>query len=203
MMSKNRTKSEDKRRLILKAAVRLFVEHGFTQVTMAKIAEQAGVAKQTVYSHFGNKEDLFGAAVEYKCASLKLSETLLQGDQDVETSLVAFAKQFGAFIIEVETVNTHTLCAFEAKHLPQLADIFFRLGPDTVITALSQFFSFQHQQGVLNVPQPRWAASQFLGMVMGEARLRAELNQMDDTTLAEREQYLVNCVALFLNFYRT
>ncbi|MFO6424193.1 TetR/AcrR family transcriptional regulator [Motilimonas sp. KMU-193] len=202
MMSKNRTKSEDKRRLILKAAVRLFVEHGFTQVTMAKIAEQAGVAKQTVYSHFGSKEDLFAAAVEYKCASLGLGEKLLQDGSDVEASLLTFAKHFGAFIIEVETVNTHTLCAFEAKHVPKLAEIFFRFGPETVITALTQYFTYQDQQGKLKVSQPRWAASQFLGMVMGEARLRAELNQLDETTLAEREQYLASCVALFLNYYR-
>ncbi|MDO6527851.1 TetR/AcrR family transcriptional regulator [Motilimonas sp. E26] len=201
MMIKNRTKSEDKRRLILKAAVRLFVEHGFTQITMAKVAEHAGVSKQTVYSHFGNKEDLFAAAIENKCLSLGLADSLhLEGE--LKTCLTLFALRFGSFIIEDETLKTHKLCAFEANHLPQLAEIFFRLGPDVVISELSRYFAYKTEQGKLNTPEPRWAASQFLGMVMGEARLRAELNQMDEKTLVEREQYLLNSVDMFLKAYQ-
>jgi AcrR family transcriptional regulator len=40
-------------------ATRLFVEHGFDQVTVAEIAEAANVAKMTVFNYFPRKEDLF------------------------------------------------------------------------------------------------------------------------------------------------
>lgn len=200
-MTKNRTKSEDKRRLILTAAVRLFVEHGFTQITMIAIAEQAGVSKQTVYSHFGNKEDLFAAAIEHKCLSLGLGDESLPRDRDIATTLTLFAQRFGAFITADEAIKTHRLCASETQKLPQLADIFFRLGPNMVLTKLTEYFADKTQQGEINVPQPRWAASQFLSLIMGEARLRAELNQLDEQTLAERDQYLLSCVAMFLKAY--
>ena len=43
------------RRRVLEAALRLFVEHGYAEVTMQAIAREARVAYQTVYSQFGNK----------------------------------------------------------------------------------------------------------------------------------------------------
>jgi len=41
------------------AAQRLFAERGFDGVTSADVAAAAGVAVQTVFNHFGSKEDLF------------------------------------------------------------------------------------------------------------------------------------------------
>ena len=40
-------------------AQRLFAERGFDGVTSADVATAAGVAVQTVFNHFGSKEDLF------------------------------------------------------------------------------------------------------------------------------------------------
>jgi AcrR family transcriptional regulator len=39
-------------------ATRLFIKHGFANVTIAQIAAAAGVAKMTVTNHFPRKEDL-------------------------------------------------------------------------------------------------------------------------------------------------
>lgn len=39
-------------------AVRLFTEHGYDAVTVADVAEAAGVSAMTVYRHFSTKEDL-------------------------------------------------------------------------------------------------------------------------------------------------
>jgi AcrR family transcriptional regulator len=46
------------RAAISAAATRLFAEHGFDQVTIAQVAEAAGVAKMTVTNYFPRKEDL-------------------------------------------------------------------------------------------------------------------------------------------------
>ena len=44
---------------ISNAATRLFLEHGFDQVTVDEIAAAAGVGRMTVFNHFPRKEDMF------------------------------------------------------------------------------------------------------------------------------------------------
>lgn len=44
---------------ILEASSPLFLEHGFDAVTVAQIAQEAGVSSVTVFNHFPRKEDMF------------------------------------------------------------------------------------------------------------------------------------------------
>ncbi|MFD0428193.1 helix-turn-helix domain-containing protein [Streptomyces zhihengii] len=46
------------RRVIQAHAVRLFTDRGYDTVTVAEVAEAAGVSAMTVYRHFPTKEDL-------------------------------------------------------------------------------------------------------------------------------------------------
>ena len=54
-----KTRMERTRKLIVAAASDLFLKHGFLGTNMDEIAATAEVSKQTVYSHFHNKEALF------------------------------------------------------------------------------------------------------------------------------------------------
>ena len=47
------------RQLIADIATGLFIQRGFDEVTVAEIAEAAGVSKMTVFNYFPRKEDLF------------------------------------------------------------------------------------------------------------------------------------------------
>lgn len=48
---------------ILDAALKLFEQRGFSDVSMQQIADAAGVTKATLYHHFTGKEDLFATLV--------------------------------------------------------------------------------------------------------------------------------------------
>jgi AcrR family transcriptional regulator len=50
-----------KRAAILKAAMEMFRRHGFKRASVDLIAEEARVAKPTIYAHFADKEALFAA----------------------------------------------------------------------------------------------------------------------------------------------
>jgi AcrR family transcriptional regulator len=56
--SRREVAAADTRREILSAARRLFAEHGFASTSVQQIAEQAGVAVQTIYSSVGSKSAL-------------------------------------------------------------------------------------------------------------------------------------------------
>ncbi|MEV6491212.1 TetR/AcrR family transcriptional regulator [Actinoplanes sp. NPDC051633] len=49
---------EQTRRRIAATAMQLFAERGFSQVTVAEVADAAGVTEKTVFNHFASKEDL-------------------------------------------------------------------------------------------------------------------------------------------------
>ncbi len=56
--------------LILAAGIRLFTEHGYANVSMDSIAEQAGITKPLVYTYFGSKEGLYAACITAALESL-------------------------------------------------------------------------------------------------------------------------------------
>ncbi len=47
-------------REILETALRLFIEQGYDETTIAQIAQEAGVSQRTLFRYFGAKEDLLG-----------------------------------------------------------------------------------------------------------------------------------------------
>ena len=59
-----RKSSEDKRRTILRAAVKVFAERGYHGCRIADVAREAGVAYGLVYHYFDNKEALLTSVFE-------------------------------------------------------------------------------------------------------------------------------------------
>src|SRR5688500_20185090 len=55
---------ERRRPLVLDAAYRLFLEHGFEGTSMDSIAQAAGVSKPVVYDCFASKDELFTAMLD-------------------------------------------------------------------------------------------------------------------------------------------
>lgn len=55
--------AEQAKKLIIDAAMGLFLENGYVATTMDDIAESAGVARRTIYNQFGSKAALLIAAI--------------------------------------------------------------------------------------------------------------------------------------------
>jgi AcrR family transcriptional regulator len=58
-----------KRTAIVDAARRCFLDGGYAQTSMDRIAQAAEVSVKTVYRHFQNKDDLFSAVMQAACAN--------------------------------------------------------------------------------------------------------------------------------------
>ena len=59
MTTGHATRGEQKRERILEAASRLFAERGYAAARAEDVAKAAGIAKGSVFQHFGSKEGLF------------------------------------------------------------------------------------------------------------------------------------------------
>lgn len=66
--NKQAGKARQTRRRITRAAHDLFVEHGYGATTLQDVADQAGVAVQTIYFTFGNKRSVLKEVVDTSIA---------------------------------------------------------------------------------------------------------------------------------------
>ena len=80
---------------LLDTALKLFLEHGYGNLSLETIARDARVSMRTIYSQFGGKAGLFGAVIK-RCSdpfvTVLSEESALEGRP--EEALVAFARQF-------------------------------------------------------------------------------------------------------------
>ncbi|ASK35676.1 TetR family transcriptional regulator [Alloalcanivorax mobilis] len=64
-MRRTKEDAEKTRLKILEAALELFSRNGYTNTTLARIAEQAGYSRGPIYWHFKNKDELFEAVLSF------------------------------------------------------------------------------------------------------------------------------------------
>jgi AcrR family transcriptional regulator len=85
-------KKDQTREAIGEAARRLFLEHGFDDVTVADVAEAADVSEATVFNYFPTKEDLAFYRME------DFEEEMLDAVRDRQPG-TAVVDAFGSFVL--------------------------------------------------------------------------------------------------------
>jgi AcrR family transcriptional regulator len=72
----------DARGRLQKAALTLFVERGYDEVTIADITEQAGLTKRSFFNHFADKREvIFAAADEFEA---RIVDALAAADPELD-----------------------------------------------------------------------------------------------------------------------
>ncbi|MCW9052774.1 MAG: TetR/AcrR family transcriptional regulator [Motiliproteus sp.] len=200
-MKKPRSKSEEKRQQILDSATLLFTERGFADTSMDQVAKQAEVSKQTVYSHFGGKDELFTAAIERRCVASDLKDLEVSDDQSARTILQQICARFVDLILSEDVVRVHRVCVSQAVAYPEVARLFYKAGPQQTISEVARVLEQLDARGDLVVDDSRYAATQLLLMLKGEARMRIEYNVEEKISKTEIESYTENCLDMFLRAY--
>ncbi|WP_371186131.1 TetR/AcrR family transcriptional regulator [Thalassotalea maritima] len=197
-----RSKSETKRKSILAAASQCFCDNGFAASSMDAIAKAAGVSKQTVYSHFGNKDELFLEVIKQKCQEFQDAVLPTISRDKVEPALTHFSCQFVRLLLSDEGMSGHRLCIAESQTNPTVSQLFFSAGPKRVIEVLMQLLQHFVDLEQLVIGDIRSAALQLLCMVKGEAVMRREYNTEQQVSEVAMDRYIADSVALFIRGYR-
>jgi len=66
--TRTRLAAEETQRVIVEAASRLFLEHGYHTTSIGRIASEAGVAVQTIYNAVGSKRELLSRVLDFAAA---------------------------------------------------------------------------------------------------------------------------------------
>ncbi|MDX1636264.1 MAG: TetR/AcrR family transcriptional regulator [Marinobacter sp.] len=73
---------QQRERVLLDTALALFRDRGWEQVTVAQVAEAAGIGKGTVYKHFATKESIYARlALEFSRRCLSQYRRVVIGDR--------------------------------------------------------------------------------------------------------------------------
>ena len=168
-----RPKDLGKRAAILDVAKRLFTHHGFDGVSMDQIAAEAAVSKLTVYSHFGDKESLFSAAVRAKCEEQMPSALFLEGlEGDLREQLTAIARAFFALVTSEEAIAMHRMMMLPGTGDSNVRELYWQAGPQQVKDAFGEFLRSREARGELQVAEIERAAQQFFCLLKGEMHMQ-------------------------------
>ncbi|MFE2358372.1 TetR/AcrR family transcriptional regulator [Streptomyces parvulus] len=201
--------STPKRAAILAAARELFLANGFDRSSVDAVAARAGVSKRTVYDYFGDKRTLLQAVVDTVGESLVatirriLDDTLtdvadLTETADLEDVLVAFSMRIATDMLgSAEYATLQRLVRTQAGSVPEGGENALADTPDE---ALAERFAAFAEAGLLDVPDARLAADQFIALTFN-----VPLNRYGSANAAEDSRVrplVVEGVRTFLRAYR-
>ena len=200
--SPGRPKDLGKRAAILEAAKQLFSDQGFNGASMDQIAAEAGVSKLTVYSHFGDKEALFTAAVRAKCEELLPDDLFaeeLKGP--LRTQLMAIANAFFTLASSDEAISTQRMMMALGQADDPLRKLFWEAGPQRTQDAFAAFLQSRVKVGELEIPDVPVAAGQFFSLIKGEIHGRMLCGLCVRPASADVAAHIEATVDMFLRAY--
>ncbi|HEY7688223.1 MAG TPA: TetR/AcrR family transcriptional regulator [Dongiaceae bacterium] len=188
---------------IVEAAGRLFMADGYGATSMDAIAREAGVSKATLYAHFTDKAALFAAIIKREC---ERKAQILWDDSadrsDVRAVLDGVARAAIRFGTEAETLAIYRIVVGETGRFPELGRVFYETGPRRVLNRLAEYLGECSARGLLDVPEPRLAAEQFVGMVRGAHYLRRLLRIDEEPEAPDPDRIIGSAVQVFLRAYQ-
>ena len=84
-------RAQEKRAAVIQAATTLFAERGLNAVSMATLAQAAGVSTATLYRHFVDKEAVFAEVIEYLVRNVLADHPAEAEDADPVSALRSVA----------------------------------------------------------------------------------------------------------------
>ena len=154
-----------KQEQILQGAIRVFLKEGYARTSMDRVSASAGVSKQTIYSHFQDKEGLFKALIErltIACFESIFSTEKLHGEPAILLRQVA-----EIYLTKVadnpDYLGLLRLMITESQNFPELAKLYTQTVVQRGRQMLSQYFTSHPELGITD---PEAMAHIFFGSLV-------------------------------------
>lgn len=167
-MNEIRTPNAAKHAKIMEAAKAEFLENGFRDASMDRIAKGADVSKRTLYKYFESKETLFLAIIDQLWTRINANvDVRYQDDIDVRAQLTALGQAKGRILTDPQIMATSRLVVSEIIRSPHLAEE-TQTKMDYRCTFID-LMSAAAKDGKLKIEDPEEAADEFIGLLKSKA----------------------------------
>ncbi|MDR1996108.1 TetR/AcrR family transcriptional regulator [Azonexus sp.] len=170
------------REKLLLAARELFLEQGY-EASVDAIIGRAGVARQTFYNHFKNKESLFAETA--RGCFLEITVHLDGEPENLRASLKTFAQAYRNKALSLEGIAAYRTVCSQSSRFPALVCEVYEHGFGQMIVRLAEFLDRAMEQGYLRRVDPMFAAELLTAMVLGQDRAKRlfgiECEQTDES----------------------
>jgi TetR/AcrR family transcriptional regulator, mexJK operon transcriptional repressor len=182
----------DKRQAILEVAFEVFARRGYDQACVQEIADQAGVAKPTVYNHLTDKPTLLREAMRAAADSVAAQcsaalQPLREPGSDPGTALNEAAYRLVTVCAGARATALHRLTYAQLVTFPDLAAEILERVPQQLAGAVSDRLARYMLDGRLRHADPERAAEQLLALLTGplERHSRLGTRAVPDATLRD------------------
>lgn len=198
--TRGRRPSQIKRREILRVAREQFLANGYDGTSIDSIVDIVGGSKSTIYSHFGNKESLFGAVIrDTGHADTTPDFPLMNGI--IRDELIAFAESRLKRVLSPLNIGIMRIVIAEAPRFTQIAELFYRNAPEPTYVALESYLTAAVKQQKLAIADVTQAAEFFLGGLIQRQLLAYLFGVENDHPISAIKAKASSSVDLFLAQY--
>ncbi|WP_413317631.1 TetR/AcrR family transcriptional regulator [Agrococcus sp. 1P02AA] len=157
------------RAAILDAAEQVFLHEGYARASMDAVAARAGASKQTVYKHFGSKEQLFVELVTSMTVTTgdPVGHEMARASDPVFETLVDHASVMLEAVLTPRILQLRRLVIGEATRFPELGRALFEHGPARAMAGIERRLRAWVEAGALPEHDVAAAAQHYNWLVMG------------------------------------
>ena len=183
---------------LLEAAARLFLEKGYSKVSLEMIAREAHVAVRTIYVKFGGKAGLFNAVIARGRSRYFTTGDMETDRRPIEQILSDFGFSFLQLMSMPQTISMNRMVIAEAGANPELAITFNQAGPGPMRELLKRFFARPEIRANLrgDIP-PNVMVQHLLNCIVGDQLSRLLFGPETAPTEAELRQKVALGLDLF------
>ena len=126
---------------LLETAGQLFIQKGYSKVSLEMIAREAHVAVRTIYVKFGGKAGLFNAVIASGRSRYFPMADLDTDQRPLEQILGEFGLQLLQLLSHPHIISLQRMVIAEAGSNPELARTYDQAGPGLTRELLNRFFA--------------------------------------------------------------
>lgn len=127
---------------LIQVAGQLFLQKGYSNVSLELIAREARVAVRTIYVKFGGKAGLFSAVlVANRNRYFSDISQMESDDRPVREVLGEFGARFLELITSPAALAMQRMVIAESTNNPEVAQTFFEAGPRETRAILNRYFA--------------------------------------------------------------